>query len=204
MSRSDDAGGLRIQYDAVVLAGGRSRRMGGGDKTALLVGGAPLLERALDAACDAAQIVVVGVARETTRAVRWTQEQPPGGGPAAAVAAGLRLVGASVVVVLAADLPFVTAATVRRLVARAEPFGAVMVDAEGVPQWLLGGWPSDLLRGALEGDQAGRSLRETLAPLGPALLTGDGGGPEWFDCDEPQDLAAAKELMDGRAGRLAR
>jgi molybdopterin-guanine dinucleotide biosynthesis protein A len=188
-----------LRYDAVVLAGGASRRMGGPDKTALLVGGIALLDRALSAVGDAGQIVVVGPSRPVAAAVRWAREEPVGAGPAAALAAGLAGLTAPVVVVLAADLPFVTAGVVTRLVDVAGPSGAVIVDDGGAPQWLLGAWPRELLVAAFAGDQVGRSLRGSLAPLGPKLLIADETVPEWFDCDEPADLQAAKELLDGRA-----
>ncbi len=191
-------------YDAVVLAGGGSRRMGGGDKTALPVGGVSLLDRALDAVADARRTIVVGPARPTGRAVVWTCEQPAGGGPAAALACGLSIVTAPLAVVLAGDLPFVTGEAVGRLLAAARPAGAVMVDSAGRLQWLLSCWPSELLREALAGDQTGRSLHAQLRPLTPARLEGAGGRPEWFDCDEPADLVAAKELLDEPAGRMAR
>ena len=191
-------------YDAVVLAVGTSRRMGGGDKTQLLLDGVALLDRALDAACGAARVVVVGPGRSLSRDVRWTQERPSGAGPAAALAAGLAEVTAPMVIVLAADLPFVTAETVRRLLAHADPAGAVLVDGEGAPQWLLGAWPTTALRAAFSGDQAGLSLRRGLEPLDPVRLAPLADLPEWLDCDRPDDLVAAKELLDERAGRLAR
>jgi molybdopterin-guanine dinucleotide biosynthesis protein A len=191
-------------FDAVVLAGGGSRRMGGGDKTALPVGGVTLLERALLAVAGAQQVVVVGARRPTAATVRWTLEEPPGGGPAAAVARGLQSVTSALVVVLAGDLPFVTRETVGRLLEAAIPAGALMVDDAGRSQWLLSCWPTELLREALSGEQEGRSLREQLQPLAPARLEPAGGRPEWFDCDKPADLVAAKELLDERAGRLAR
>ncbi|WP_438949006.1 NTP transferase domain-containing protein, partial [Streptomyces harbinensis] len=36
-------------FDAIVLAGGAARRLGGADKAAVTVGGRPLLDRVLDA-----------------------------------------------------------------------------------------------------------------------------------------------------------
>ena len=192
-----------LTFDAVVLAGGGSRRMGGEDKTSLLVGGVSLLERALSAVAEAEQIVVVGPSRPVVATVRWAREDPVGGGPAAALAAGLHGLTAPIVVALAADLPFVTAAVVTRLVEAARPSGAVVADAGEAPQWLLGAWPRELLQTALAGDQVGRSLRRSLAPLSARLITADETVPEWFDCDEPADLQAAKELLDGRAGHLA-
>ncbi|MEH6375729.1 NTP transferase domain-containing protein, partial [Streptomyces sp. KLMMK] len=40
-------------YDAVVLAGGAARRLGGADKPTLRVGGRTLLDRVLEACADA-------------------------------------------------------------------------------------------------------------------------------------------------------
>ncbi|MER5478427.1 DUF6457 domain-containing protein [Streptomyces sp. NPDC002734] len=103
-------------FDAVVLAGGAARRLGGADKPGVRVGGRALLDRVLAACADAGRTVVVADPRSTARPVRWARESPPGGGPVAALAAGLELTTADVVVVLSADLPFLDAATVHRLV----------------------------------------------------------------------------------------
>ncbi|MDQ1726050.1 MAG: hypothetical protein QOK14_95, partial [Frankiaceae bacterium] len=131
-----------MTYDAIVLAGGSSRRMGGGDKTALAVGGTPLLERVLAAVAGAGLRIVVGEARPTTVPVTWAREEPPGGGPVAALAAGLPLVRNDTVVLLAGDLPFLDLRSVEALVAgvRADvgADGVVAVDDGGAPQWLCG------------------------------------------------------------------
>lgn len=102
-------------YDAIVLAGGEARRLGGADKPAVRVGGRTLLDRVLTACADAGRTVVVGPRRPTCRPVTWAREDPPGGGPLAALHAGLRLAERERVVVLAADLPFLTAGTVWEL-----------------------------------------------------------------------------------------
>lgn len=106
-------------YDTIVLAGGAARRLGGADKPALSVGARPLLDRVLAACPDAAITVVVGPHRPTARAVVRALEDPPGGGPLAALDAGLRHTTAPTVLVLSADLPFLTAATVQGLLAAA-------------------------------------------------------------------------------------
>ncbi|MFE9766875.1 DUF6457 domain-containing protein [Streptomyces sp. NPDC005808] len=138
--------GAGLPYDAVVLAGGAARRLGGVDKPAVRVGGRPLLDRVLAACAGAATTVVVAEPRSTARPVVWAREDPPGGGPLAALGAGLRHTTAEFVVVLSADLPFLEAGTVRRLVealqlsttrpvhtlnAEKKPSGPV--DAEGKP-----------------------------------------------------------------------
>ena len=67
--------------DAVVLAGGKARRLGGADKPGLEVGGLPLLERVVAAVADADIVVVVGPQRALAlpRPVLWCEEQPPAG-----------------------------------------------------------------------------------------------------------------------------
>ncbi|MEU9483264.1 DUF6457 domain-containing protein [Streptomyces decoyicus] len=110
-------------YDTIVLAGGAARRLGGADKPSLSVGGRPLLDRVLAACPDAAITVVVGPRRPATRDVVHALEDPPGGGPLAALDAGLRHTTAPTVLVLSADLPFLTAATVQSLLEAATRTG---------------------------------------------------------------------------------
>ncbi|MFD5080606.1 NTP transferase domain-containing protein, partial [Streptomyces sp. NPDC058371] len=116
-----DAYGAPATYDAVVLAGGAARRLGGADKPGVRVGGRALLDRVLAACAGAATTVVVARPRATARPVVWAHEDPPGAGPVAALEAGLRHTTAEYVVVLSADLPFLDAATVRRLLAALSP-----------------------------------------------------------------------------------
>lgn len=106
-------------HDAVILAGGGARRLGGADKPALTVGGRPLLDRVLSACAGATATVVVGPRRPTRRPVVWVREEPPGGGPLAALDAGLRHTTEDIVLVLSADLPFLREETVRAVLAAA-------------------------------------------------------------------------------------
>lgn len=191
-------------YDAVVVAGGAGRRLGGADKPALTVGGRTLLDRVLAACADARQTLVVGPERPTERSgVRWLREDPPGGGPLAAVAAVLPAVTAPRVLLLAADLPFLDAATVRRLLAALDGDGgdrwdgALLVDADGRDQPLAAAYRTAPLRAARTalGDPAGRPLRGLLAPLRLTRLPDPAGAA--FDCDTWDELAAARD----RAGR---
>jgi len=50
----------RASYDAVVVAGGRARRLGGVDKTALPLGASSILDRVCAGAAGAGRLVVVG------------------------------------------------------------------------------------------------------------------------------------------------
>ncbi|MCW7941800.1 molybdopterin-guanine dinucleotide biosynthesis protein [Streptomyces hygroscopicus] len=145
-------------YDAVVLAGGAARRLGGIDKPGVRVGGRALLDRVLAACSGAATTVVVADPRPTARPVVWAREEPRGAGPVAALDAGLRQTSAAYVVVLSADLPFLEEGTVRRLLdalRQSGAEGAVLTDPEGRDQPLVAAYRSEALRRGLEGLAAG-------------------------------------------------
>ncbi len=79
-----------MEFDAIILAGGRSSRLGGVPKSGLIYDGATLLERSLRAAGAAGRIVVVGPdPGNLPPGVLTCREDPPFAGPAAAIAAGL-------------------------------------------------------------------------------------------------------------------
>jgi CTP:molybdopterin cytidylyltransferase MocA len=96
--------------DAIVLAGGRSSRLFGVPKSALLWRGSTLLQNTVDAVLDAGarRVVVVGPGASVADGaaggladgdgpaarIMFAREDPPFGGPAAAIAAGLSALGA--------------------------------------------------------------------------------------------------------------
>ncbi|MEV0700440.1 molybdenum cofactor guanylyltransferase [Saccharopolyspora sp. NPDC050389] len=188
---------MAVEFAALVLAGGRARRLGGVDKVLLPVGGRSLLDRTLDAVAAADPVIVVGPPRATARAVEWTLEEPPGGGPLAGVQAGLRKLPASprLVAVLAGDHPHLVPATISRLLdaLRADPgaAGAVLADDAGQPQWLVGVWRTAALREAMPAEVRNGSIRSALAPLAPLLIPA--AGAEASDVDTPEDLDRARE-----------
>lgn len=192
------AAGHDIVYDAVVLAGGGARRLGGVDKPGVRVGGRPLLDRVLAACADARSTVVVAEPRSTARAVTWAREDPPGGGPLAALDAGLRHTTAEQVVVLSADLPFLDERTVRRLLAAlltSGADGALLTDADGRDQPLVAAYRAPVLRrelAALTRDDDGLTglpLRRLTGALG---LTRVPDPVASFDCDTWDDIATAR------------
>jgi molybdopterin-guanine dinucleotide biosynthesis protein A len=192
-----------VIWDAVVLAGGRGRRLGGVDKPALLLDGRSLLDRALAATAGARHRVVVGPERPVPRAVRLVREEPPLGGPVAALAAGLRALPAddAVVVVLAADLPAVEAAlpavlaaTQRAAAGPGRTDGCIAVDPEGRDQPLLAAYRGPALRAALatltqERGLDGAALRALVPRL--ALLRVPLAADLCADVDEPADANRA-------------
>ncbi|MET8455102.1 MULTISPECIES: NTP transferase domain-containing protein [Streptomyces] len=195
------AGPGPAEYDAVVLAGGAARRLGGADKPGLRVGGRALLDRVLAACAGARATVVVAAPRPTARPVVWAREDPPGGGPLAALAAGLRLTEAEFVVVLSADLPFLGGPTVARLLsalAASDADGVLLTDADGRDQPLVAAYRTAAVRrelAALAGEKgqqaalAGMPLRRLTGALRLARVPD---AVASFDCDTWDDIATAR------------
>ncbi|MFZ4152315.1 NTP transferase domain-containing protein [Streptomyces pseudogriseolus] len=185
-------------YDAVVLAGGAARRLGGADKPAVRVGGRPLLDRVLAACADARTTVVVAGPRPTARPVTWAREDPPGGGPVAALDAGLRHVTAEYVVLLSADLPFLDGRTVGALLdalRRGAADGVLLTDAGGRDQPLVAAYRTLPLRrelaalSARHGGTAGLPLRRLTGALDLLRISDPVAS---FDCDTWDDIATAR------------
>lgn len=179
-------------HDVIVLAGGSAKRLGGLHKPAQYVGPLTLLDRVLQAVPDAGRVVCVGPDQPTAREVTWTREDPAGSGPVAALARGLALVTAPTVVLLAADLPFLTRPVVDTLLLQAN---AVLVDQEGRDQFLISAWRTADLRAAdLSVDRLGAVVRQVGATR--VAWPGAPGVPApWTDCDTPADLEAAREAV---------
>jgi molybdopterin-guanine dinucleotide biosynthesis protein A len=172
----------QVLFDAVILAGGRSSRLGGEPKPALRFRGHSLLEQTVAAADGARTIVVVG---EDPRVdfgvvVHFVREDPPFGGPAAGIAAGLhalvQLDGevSEFTLVLACDMPEVASA-VRVLLgyvsaSEGASDGVVARDSQGRDQPLAALYRSSALKGivadlAATGGAAGLSVRSLISRL---------------------------------------
>lgn len=173
-----------MDYDALILAGGRSARLGGVPKSGLLYDGETLLERAIGAARGARRIVVVGPGGALPPGVLHTREEPPYSGPAAAIAAGLAAlsagrVPASFTLVLACDMPLVNAAVPVLLTAvagvgteelPASVHGVVAVSPDGRRQPLAAVYSTAVLQSSAEdlasrGTLTNASVRALLANL---------------------------------------
>jgi molybdopterin-guanine dinucleotide biosynthesis protein A len=138
---------------AIVLAGGRSRRLGAaapaGGKVALEVGGTSLLDRVCRAvAGEAGRVIVVAAAEQPLPpiavSVEVIRDSRPAAGPLAAIHDGLVHAqavhpAARIAVVVSGDSPALEPAVVRLLVERARQPGVRW----GVP--LVGGHPQVLV-----------------------------------------------------------
>jgi len=186
-------------YDAIVLAGGAARRLDGADKPGLDVRGVPLLDRVLAAVADADRVVVVGPRRDTRTPVEWCREEPPGSGPVAAIAAALPRVAQPVVVLLAADLPWIGPAVpvLRSALDDPDVDAAVLTDADGRRNFLAAAWRTAELHIALDriGDPAGAAVRGLYEGTRTAEI-GDPAG--WGqDCDTWDDVETARSRAGG-------
>ena len=170
----------------------------GSHKPSLRVGEAPMVARVL-AAVRPRPALVVGRPDDVPDGIPVLVEDPPGGGPVAAIAAGLGHLpeGVDVVVVLAADLPFVTSAHLDRLVSAvlhqpATEGPAVTTDATGRLNWLCAAWRRPALEAAVGrlGETAGRSMRDLAAGLRPVEVADADHVAD--DVDTPDDLARAR------------
>ena len=180
-------------FDAIVLAGGGSRRMGS-DKAQVEIASTTLFDRALAAVADAQTIVVVGPRRPASEQIVFTLEQPPGSGPAAAIAHGLAHVERQRVVIVAVDVPLAAPAVPRLLAALSGHEAAMLVDEGGRRQPLIAAYLTAALRARAEAQSwAGRSVRALTEGLQVAEVAAI--GPEALDCDTPDDVRRAQAYL---------
>lgn len=125
------SGGTSPQWTGVVLAGGRSRRFGGVDKTRLPLGGRTLLQRAIEALGPlTSACLVIGSRRPGTPGS--LPDRYPDDGPLGGILTALDAIDTSHALVLAVDLPFISVALLQDVQrAGAESPVAIMSDANG-------------------------------------------------------------------------
>lgn len=186
-------------FAAVILAGGQAARLGGADKAGIELHGRTLLDHALDAVVDAAEVVVVGEQVHTERPVTFVREEPRFSGPVAGLLTGREhlLRTLPTLAVLAVDMPHLTTSTFRRLhEAAAGHDGAVLTDPDGHRQLALVVDTArlDAVAPSLE-DRHGMAVRALLAPLD--LVEVPAVGNEARDIDtwsDLRDLASGHEV----------
>ncbi len=189
-----------MDYEAIVLAGGGSTRLGGVDKASMSIDGCTLLDRTLEAVATAQRVVVVGDRIVPDHLV--VQERPAGGGPAAAIGAGLQALsgGAAVVVVVACDMPAIASVVPILLdaLAAAPNAQSMLARDDGRLQYLAGAHRVDALRSVVEsrGDHqlCGGSVRALLADLQVEHVDVPSGGTA--DIDTWEDMRRAGATPD--------
>lgn len=106
-----------------ILAGGQARRFGGRDKSRLIVGGRPIIERQVEllrSVTDEVFLVGHDPARYADLALPVYADRVSGAGALGGILTALDSTRADRVLVLACDMPFLVEGLLRLLLARAE------------------------------------------------------------------------------------
>ncbi len=140
-----------VAVSGAVLAGGRSSRMGR-DKAGLVVAGETLLARQLRllaevGIADRQVAFQPGNVRGLPPGVNAVTDRRPGLGPLAGLEACLRAAKSPLLLVLAVDLPNLTAGFLRRLLAQARPDRGVVPWRDGFAEPLVAIYPGLALNG---------------------------------------------------------
>jgi molybdopterin-guanine dinucleotide biosynthesis protein A len=184
----------------VVLAGGAGRRMGG-DKAVVELLGRPLLDYPLDALREVCGADVFVVAKRDTelpplggRAGRWVEPDSPRH-PLAGILHALGLSRGRPVLVVAADMPFVTPAFLGELAARPLRGAAAAVPrSDGRLQPLCALYTTSaasLLRAAMA---RGDSASAAVEMLGAVVVDVEDPRP-FFNVNGPDDLLQASAML---------
>ncbi|SDE24620.1 molybdopterin-guanine dinucleotide biosynthesis protein A [Paracoccus isoporae] len=192
---------------AVILAGGRATRMGGGDKVLLSLGGATLLDQVIARLRPQAGALAISANGDPARLARFglpvlADPLPGYPGPLAGVLAAMRWAagrGAQAVICVAGDTPFLPADLARRFDRTAPPDRIVLAAAPGPDgarrlHPTFGRWPvalRDALRAQLQ-DGRGRIL--DFAACHDHLIADFDDDAAFFNVNTPEDLARAQHL----------
>lgn len=199
----------------LLLAGGLSRRMGGGDKALLALHGKPMLAHAIERLAPQCAALVVNANGDASRFAAFglpvvADDPPDFAGPLAGVLAGLdharaNWPGLTHVVSLAADTPFAPPDLVARLRAAQRQSGRPIAVAQsgGRTHNVVALWPVEiapLLRHALvlEGQRKVESFQARCGVL--AVAWPDAPVDPFFNVNTPEDLAFAEREVSRLVG----
>lgn len=184
-----------------ILAGGRATRLGG-DKVLARLAGRPLISYPLEAAHAAVAEIVV-VAKPDTELpeleVEVLREPAEPFHPLCGIVAALERAGEQPVIVVAADMPFVTGELLAWMEVLDDPLAVPRHGGRLHP--LLGRYDGSVLEQLKSALKAEWAVQEVVASLGPRELTGDEleafGDPErlLFNVNTPGDLAEAERAL---------
>ncbi|TKW66988.1 MAG: molybdenum cofactor guanylyltransferase MobA [Paracoccus denitrificans] len=194
---------------AVILAGGQSSRMGGGDKVLLDLNGRPLLAHVIARLRPQAGPLALSANGDPARFAGFglpvlADSLPDFPGPLAGILAGMDWaagLGADAVLVAAGDTPFLPLDLVEKLRAAAAPSGMALAanrESDGSMRLhpTFGLWPLRLrpaLRAALlAGD---RRIRAFTARHDAATALFNADTEAFFNVNTPEDLARAATIQ---------
>ena len=197
----------------VILAGGLARRMGGGDKSLLTLGGRPVLDRVIERLRPQVSEMALNANGDPRRFAAYdltvlADTEPDFPGPLAGVLAGLDWAasrGASHVVSVAADSPFFPTDLVNRFWAASVESGlpialAATDDPDRGPlrQPTFGLWPVALCEDLRAAIRAGARKIVLWADRHGAAVVGFPAEPfdPFFNLNRPEDMVIAERLLD--------
>jgi molybdopterin-guanine dinucleotide biosynthesis protein A len=135
MMESGRTGTLRVS--GVILAGGKSRRMGGVPKALLPFGGRPLIQRVVEALCSVlpdSLIVTNTPELYAFLGLPMVGDVYPDGGSLGGIYTGLAACSGEAALCVACDMPFLSASFLAFLASRAGEADVVIPDADGEVQ----------------------------------------------------------------------
>jgi molybdenum cofactor guanylyltransferase len=162
-------------WSGAILAGGQARRLGGRDKSALLVEGVSILDRQLASLRGVADtIVLVGFRGSYPAPCPVVDDLRPGTGPLGALFTALATATTDRVLVVAGDMPYVTAAFFKYLAEVDPASSAVIPETDG--RWhplcaMYARSAAGFIEAAL--DRGERAVTPVVAGLKPHLVGGD-------------------------------
>jgi len=201
---------MRHKIAGVLLAGGRSQRMGGGDKCLRPLGGRPLLARVIERAAPQVDALVINANGEPGRFAPFGLPIEPDhvsgfAGPLAGVLTGMEWTRrhapvCDLIASFATDAPFFPLDLVSRLERSMIEAGADIACAAsgGRPHPVFALWPVSLaeeLREAMLAEEV-RKVDVFTARYKLAVVDWpQGAGDPFFNANRPEDLAEAERLL---------
>ncbi len=202
-----------MNWSAAILAGGRARRLGGQDKSALIVDGLRFIDRQREALRPLTdRIVLVGYRGAHPAPLPVEDDRWPDAGPLGGLATALLTATTDRVLVLACDLPCVTTQFLAFLADVDPDAAAVLPVSDGRWQPLCAMYArhaADTFVTALAGGE--RAVAPVVGQLRPRLIDQDewirfdGSGLLLANINTPDDLARirARDLRSMTADRTA-
>lgn len=201
-----------MKVAGVILAGGQSRRMGGGDKSLLMLGGKPLLSHVIERLSPQVEALALNANGDAARFSEFglpvIGDSIDGfAGPLAGVLAGMDWAsaqGADYIVTAAADTPFFPENLVIALQMAHEGEGTNLVMAmtpDPIRKFArhptFGLWSVDLREDLREALQSGvRKVVQWTEPHGCAKMVFNFEGADpFFNVNSPEDMVQAEMML---------
>jgi molybdopterin-guanine dinucleotide biosynthesis protein A len=197
----------------VLVAGGRGRRMGGADKSLILLGGKTLIAHAAERLGPQVDRLIVNANGDPSRFAALAlpvvaDYDDAYSGPLAGILAGMEwargnLPDAGWIATVAADTPFVPPDLVVRLLGASNDGGTIRVAASnGKLHWVIGLWPVSVAGDIGQWLESGgsKAVRDFLAdrPHVAVEFPAEGSLDPFFNINTPEDLARAEREAVGK------